>query len=352
MKKTSDNYKNKVHDFNHKIDPGFINKRKLFSFLPNKYHQLFDSRKKNTGIAFTDELYNDHLLVELCLARLKEVNAKSIDQFLHNPEIGILFCGTNRLAGNKNIFNSPSTKKLHKNKLLPIYDYDKEIFLEFHTAHLVSDTGKVLQTRESILSIVGVCNNITNHEIIIHPIIMGQPIITPKDSNDPIDLWHNYEHYNIYPEDIDEFSKIKKVPDPPVQEWISYMENIPENEIKIRLCEIINIKPKKDWGGEINDLYTSSLHINSKRLHAAFLLKGPSKFKEMVPCHLGKNADQIYRLSMSPANILIIQHSHEIGEAVHATLRAFAVAPHNPRYYCMINGKDTYKILKTYNKLK
>ena len=39
------------------------------------------------------------------------------------------------------------------------------------------------------------------------------------------------------------------------------------------------------------------------------------------------------------------------GEAVRATLRAFAVAPNQPRRYCVIDGKSTYKILKAYDKL-
>jgi hypothetical protein len=86
-------------------------------------------------------------------------------------------------------------------------------------------------------------------------------------------------------------------------------------------------------------------------LTAAFLLKGPANFREMTPDLLGKRADQIFRLSQSPAKLLIVQHCHQIGEAVRSTLRAFAVTPHNPRRYCLINGKETFSILKAYNKI-
>ena len=71
----------------------------------------------------------------------------------------------------------------------------------------------------------------------------------------------------------------------------------------------------------------------------------------MQPTHLGKNADQIFRLSASPANLLIVQHSHDIGEAVRATLRAFSVMPHMQRHYCFIDGRDTYRLLKAYEKI-
>ena len=63
---------------------------------------------------------------------------------------------------------------------------------------------------------------------------------------------------------------------------------------------------------------------------------------------LGKRADQINPLATSTASLLVVQHAHDIGEAVRATLRAFAVTPNQPRRYCVIDGKSTYKILKAF----
>ncbi len=101
----------------------------------------------------------------------------------------------------------------------------------------------------------------------------------------------------------------------------------------------------------MNDHFTSSITIGESRKTAAFVFKGPARFEPMTPKHLGKNADQIFRLSQSLAQVLIIQHCHDIGEAVRATIRAFAVTPHNPRHYCLIDGKDTFRIFKAYNKI-
>jgi hypothetical protein len=67
--------------------------------------------------------------------------------------------------------------------------------------------------------------------------------------------------------------------------------------------------------------------------------------------HLGKNADQIYRLNCTPCDIMIIQHSHKIGEAVSATVQAFASLSSPKRKYCLIDGRDTFRILKAYDKL-
>ncbi|WP_146153619.1 hypothetical protein [Adhaeribacter arboris] len=152
------------------------------------------------------------------------------------------------------------------------------------------------------------------------------------------------------PSDIDEFTNIKSI-EVEDEEWQEYMSKISESDVKGKLCEILKEIPSKDWGGESNDLFATQIHQSGRRTTAAFVLKGPSKFGEMKLTHLDKNADQIFRLAQSPAKLLIVQHSHNIGEAVGATLRAFAVSPHNPRHYCLIDGRDTYKILKAYDKL-
>jgi hypothetical protein len=164
-------------------------------------------------------------------------------------------------------------------------------------------------------------------------------------------VWYGGSWYEIFPEDIDEFSQCKDVQVEAPSEWMDYIKNVPEEEIKSKLCEILGDIPKKDWGGEQDDHFTTSIHLGGERASSAFLLKGASSFREMTPEMLGKRADQIYRLANTPAQLLVVQHSHSIGEAVRATLRAFAVRPHDPRKYCLIDGKDTYKILKAYNKL-
>ena len=65
--------------------------------------------------------------------------------------------------------------------------------------------------------------------------------------------------------------------------------------------------------------------------------------------HLGKNNDQIVRLSREPADILIVQHSHDILPPVRETLRALAVQPSRPLRYCLMDGRDSLRLLQAYN---
>lgn len=155
----------------------------------------------------------------------------------------------------------------------------------------------------------------------------------------------------IYPEQIDEFSKSSGISNAEVSDkWMLVMESLSESIVKEKICEILGDIPKKDWGGELNDHFTT-LHLNGIKYSAGFILKGPAKFQEMQPSHLGKNADQIWRLNSTPCDIMVIQHCHMIGEAVKATVQAFASLSSSNRMYCLIDGRDTYKILKAYGKI-
>ena len=64
--------------------------------------------------------------------------------------------------------------------------------------------------------------------------------------------------------------------------------------------------------------------------------------------HLGKNNDQIVRLAHEPADVLFVQHCHDILPSVRETLRAFAVQPNRPRRYCLIDGRDSLRLLNAY----
>ncbi len=217
---------------------------------------------------------------------------------------------------------------------------------------MASRPGFVDISQKTILSVVAGIHRITDTEIECRPLIMGAPSYEhPLNKNVAIDLtWQGWDWYEIFPEDITEFAKMKDVLSNS-KAWLQIMKNLPEETIKQHFCEILGDSPKKDWGGEFDDHFSASLHVGTRRITAAFLLKGPAQFREMTPDMLGKRADQIYRLASTPAELLIVQNSHHIGEAVRATLRAFAVTPHNPRHYCLIDGKDTYRVLKAYGRV-
>jgi hypothetical protein len=234
---------------------------------------------------------------------------------------------------------------------LPSYETANEVVFELSTRHIASDTLRYLLTQNSLLSFIALLDRVEGATVYFAPLIIGQPWLNPPPEGVPFGtMFLHDDFYEHFIEDIDEFSKVGTVSDD--LDW-SAMQEISEAAFKACLCQILGDPPRKDWGGETSDHFTTHLHLQGRRLTAAFLLKGPGKgFSRMEMIHLGKSGDQIYRLSLEPAEMLIVQHCHEIGSAVRATLRAFSVQPNRSRRYLLIDGRDSFRLLFAYKLLE
>ncbi len=333
----------------HHIDPGFINKRLCFSTFGRGFVAAFDQVRNKAGDTWS-ELQNNHLLVEMALRTCRNNGVRSLAEVLHEGKEQAPFCSTEELEGTNDVYTSDRVR----NRVVLPFEFDKDVWLEFGTEHFVADTGKAEQAQRSKVSIIGGIRRIDENAVTLYPLIMGAPSFEhPLNREFNIDLsWHGWDWYEIFPQDINEFSRIKDTLEPSVDEWAAIMSILSEQEVKQAFCEILGDIPKKDSPAEQDDHFTSSVHLGDERVVAGFIFKGPGNgFREMTLDQLGKRADQIYRLASSPARLLIVQHCHQIGEAVYETLRRFAVTPHNPRRYCLMNGKDTYKILRSFGKV-
>ena len=71
----------------------------------------------------------------------------------------------------------------------------------------------------------------------------------------------------------------------------------------------------------------------------------------MTLAECGKNGDQIDRLFSEPAYLLILQHCHYVKTDVRNTMKAFASRINDLRYFTIIDGYDTVRLLRAYNKI-
>ncbi len=329
----------------HNIDAGFINRRKCLSVFGRAYVKEYEALRFQ-GEDHMSVLMNDHLLILLAIENCKIHEIPSLSECLSNLTENQLFCSTEEVIGcGDSVYNETRVF----NKIQFSFETEYEVFIEYHTEHIYASTQKMLMSRGHKMSIVGEIFQIDDNKIVVHPLIMGSPTYDhPANKELPFkytfDGWTQYE---IFASDIDQFELCKDIK-MSADEWLKIMKNLSEEKIKEGFCRLLDDSTSKDWGGEQYDHFTSDIHFNGMRKSAAFLFKGPSSWGEMKPKHLGKNGDQIYRLNQSEADILIVQHCHNIGEAVRSTLRAFAVTPNKPRHYCLIDGKETYRIFKAY----
>ncbi len=108
---------------------------------------------------------------------------------------------------------------------------------------------------------------------------------------------------------------------------------------------------RKDWGGEINDLYTANVVVNGARRATAFLLKGPGigkKVMEIADC--GKRGDQIVRLFNTPADLFVIQYAGPIANIMIKDVQGKAAnlrARGRDANFLIMDAQDTARVVRT-----
>jgi hypothetical protein len=162
----------------------------------------------------------------------------------------------------------------------------------------------------------------------------------------------------IYVEDVDSFRNVRDVNPRQVHHLLDEQGvlQVSEDEVQQGIEQIIGeIFHKKDWGGEINDLYSSLVQLNGRRIATAFLLKGNGLRKhEMRIADCGKNGDQIQRLFHSAADLFVVQFVGRVGEDVIGDVSTNAQLLRNsgrPCNYLIIDALDTARLLFAYDKI-
>jgi len=327
------------------IDPGFVHHRKIDAILGRPGIDFI-----NDAIAKLPDMPDwekkvkiDHIYSEAVLIFCKTIGIKTLQE-VYSKQKGHIFCSVEKLAASQYIHAEERAMNLWMSP------DETEIQVEFHysTMHIYSDTLRWrLREGNQEFAIVAQLYAKDNDKVIFEPLLMGFPWLRKRNKEPSFDYtWHGYDYFENFIEDFDEFQKVKDVPSPIDSEPL---RNISEFAFKTCLANILGGNVEKDWGGESSDFYTAHLHLQKRSVTGAFLLKGPAKFAPMTLNHLGKNNDQIVRLATEPAQVLFVQHCHEILPAVRQTLRAFAVQPGNPRRYCLIDGRDSLRLLYAYD---
>jgi hypothetical protein len=151
----------------------------------------------------------------------------------------------------------------------------------------------------------------------------------------------------VHPADVDQFAPVDFLsPISPAE--VAQVLRVAEEIVKTTIARLLDEHyVHKDWGGERSDLYTSRMHITGRPVSSAWMFKGKSFPRPMTVRALGKPGDQIDRLFSQPAEVLVLQHCHEITPPVVNMMETYANDLRNPRRYMIIDGADTARILKS-----
>jgi hypothetical protein len=159
----------------------------------------------------------------------------------------------------------------------------------------------------------------------------------------------SYAVSDITVDDIDSFSKVNRIAHGQA------MRPIAEQLFKQGVKKVIGQRGKfTDWGGEKNDLFTTNVRLNGKRLPSAFAFKGKGKKGILKPKDFGKNGDQIHRLFQSDARLFMLQYWNQLDQSVYEQMRSFAIAKSamigEKIYFGIIDGDDTQRLKLAYPK--
>ncbi|MEO6701017.1 MAG: hypothetical protein ABIP57_05900 [Jatrophihabitantaceae bacterium] len=126
-------------------------------------------------------------------------------------------------------------------------------------------------------------------------------------------------------DEIDTFARVKEVPATGVQHLcpLDLLEDVVEQIIVKVIGEPFT---QKDWGGELDDLFTHNVYLDGRAVRTSMLLKGRGLSTVMKMKNLGKNGDQVTRMVKQPADLFIVQHVNRIDASVVAHLRDSVMA--------------------------
>lgn len=328
----------------HTIDPGFVHHGKIEAIVGTVGMQVIDDAinrlpdlpewQRNVRI--------DHIYTRTMLMVCSAMGVKPLGDLLAK-ERGRIFCSTEELEGFPDFYEAERAVSVWASSGA----YPNRVEFHYSTNRISSDTLRGRLRQGGIFSIVAELYRRRDNVLIFDPIIIGSPWLEQGDIQIDFDpMWWGFEFYENFIEDIDEFARVAGIPTPGSPEP---MRHISEAAFKACLAQILGDAVHGDWGGETSDYYSAHIHLSGRRTTAAFLFKGPAHFAPMGLNHLGHNNDQIVRLADEPAGLFVVQHCHDILPPVRKTLRAFAVQPSNPRRYCLIDGRDSLRLLQGYD---
>ena len=251
-------------------------------------------------------------------------------------------------------------KRLHKNRAIEEMDANEKIEELAHTDGSPCDKKSNMIWKLLLESARGEREEIEKK---LEPKIeqLNELLAKDRPKNKKLSVKQNRNcqlHDRLYIDEIDSFEKVHSIGPETVRSFLSGgFVNISEDFVQVSIEQILDVPfHRKDWGGEINDLYTTNLIVAGRRRAAAFLLKGPGiGKKEMNIADCGKRGDQIVRLFETPADLFVVQYIGPIADLLIKDVQLKIEALKSVgkiANFLIIDGQDTARLLYAYGRLK
>ncbi len=325
------------------IDPCYLNVPTCTKHFGYYFTEFFLSRtiKEHNEYA---KIFNDHLLVTFVMDACRDEEVRTLGAVLADPVPGQLFCSTELLQG----ADAVSGTARARNRVLLPYASPWDSFVEFDPHHFLSDTERAAHAHQALVSLICHVDVVRDGLMSATAFVMGAPGFTHfRNHDEMLDLDdHAMDWFETWPEDIDELESCAGIDQPDAAEWRAALAGISAETIYRIFAELLDGAMLESQGGAHSAMIAAGIHRDGVEQPAAVTIITEEGASEPAALR-----DAMTAMSATPAELWIVQHCHDIGPAVREMVRAFAVSPLTPRRFCLIDGADTYRILKAYGRL-
>ena len=330
------------------IDPCYLNVATTTKLLGYYFKDFYLSHtvKENTEYA---RIFNDHLLVTFAMDACRDREVVALGEALADPTPGEMFCSTEMLAGTAAVFGDARAR----NRVMLPYDCGREVFVEFDPHHFLSEVERAEHAGPIRMSVMCHVDIVKPDLVSATALVMGTPTFTHfRNEGATLDLAdHAADWFETWPEDIDELAACGRIARPADEDWQAALAPLSGDDICRMLADIMGGTRLQAEADTETLMFAAGATRGGEQEPCAVIVVADAGAGVLEPATLRTRPDAMAALSRTPAELWIVQHCHAIGPAVREMVRAFAVRPHAPRRYCLIDGADTYRILKAYGKL-
>ena len=325
------------------IDPCYINVATCTKIFGAYFKEFYLSRtiKENTEYA---KIFNDHLLVTFAMDACRDREVAALGEVLADPTPGELFCSTEMLEGTEAVFGEARAR----NRVGLPYDYGKDVFITFDPHHYLSETERREHAGPSRTALLCQLDLVKPDFVSATALVMGTPSFTHfRNENATLDLAdHAADWFETWPEDIDELAACNRIAPPADKEWQAALAPLCGEDVCRALADMLGGTRMQGEADARTLMLAAGTHRGGEQAACAVIVVADAGAGVLKPGTLRARPNAMAALGATPAQLWIVQHCHTIGPAVREMVRAFAVRPHAPRRYCLIDGADTYRIFK------
>jgi len=326
------------------VDPCYVNVSKCLRVFGGRFREYYmqTSVKEPTPMA---QIFNNHLLVTYACDAARDRRVVSLAEALAEPRAGALFCSTEIVEGSS---SARQRGQVARNRLRLPWPERRAVFIEYETYNCLSEGELRRMSEEQRLSMLCQIDIVKDHEIVAAPLFLGTETFDHFRNDEAALALTNHAEcwFECLPFDLGGLAAGATVA--PVDEtiWRAALGQHAPQVVDETLVGLLRTAPPPETREDWVDITFAETTLAGRPVGITLLRLDHPADETLDAAALFDAGNALVRLVQTPADVLVVQHAGRLDADVRAALREVAVPPHQPRRYCLVDGGDTYRILK------